>query len=41
MLSNARKILISELVLAKDMDEEEIAEKMDDLFILDEEDLES
>ncbi|ADQ15365.1 CarD family transcriptional regulator [Halanaerobium hydrogeniformans] len=41
MLSNARKILISELVLAKDMDEEEIAEKMDDLFILDEEDLEA
>lgn len=41
MLSNARKILISELVLAKDMNEEEISEKMDDLFTLDEEDLES
>lgn len=41
MLSNARKILISELVLAKDMNEEEISEKMDDLFTLDDEDLES
>ncbi|TDO84885.1 CarD family transcriptional regulator [Halanaerobium saccharolyticum] len=34
MLSNARQILISELVLAKDMDEESISEKMDDLFTL-------
>jgi CarD family transcriptional regulator len=41
MLSNARKILISELVLAKDMNEEEISEKMDDLFTLDEGDLDS
>jgi CarD family transcriptional regulator len=41
MLSNARQILISELVLAKDMDQESISEKMEDLFTLDEEDLES
>ncbi|KXS49895.1 MAG: CarD family transcriptional regulator [Halanaerobium sp. 4-GBenrich] len=41
MLSNARQILISELVLAKDMDEESISKKMDDLFTLDEEDRES
>ncbi|MFW6001446.1 MAG: CarD family transcriptional regulator [Halanaerobium sp.] len=41
MLSNARKILISELVLAKDMNEEEISEKMDDLFTLDEGDIDS
>jgi CarD family transcriptional regulator len=40
MLSNARQILISELVLAKDMDEESISEKMDDLFILSEEEKE-
>jgi len=36
MLSNARQILISELVLAKNMDEESISEKMDDLFTLSE-----
>jgi len=41
MLSNARKILISELVLAKDLNEEQISDKMDDLFTLDEEDLET
>ncbi|MFP4020876.1 MAG: CarD family transcriptional regulator [Halanaerobium sp.] len=41
MLSNARQILISELVLAKDTDEENISEKMDDLFTLDEEGLDS
>jgi CarD family transcriptional regulator len=41
MLSNARQILISELVLAKNMDEESISEKMDDLFTLDEEELDS
>ena len=40
MLSNARQILISELVLAKDMDEDSISEKMDDLFTLDEEEKE-
>jgi CarD family transcriptional regulator len=40
MLSNARQILISELVLAKDMDEESISEKMDDLFILSEKEIE-
>lgn len=40
MLSNARQILISELVLAKDMDEESISEKMDDLFVLSEEEKE-
>ncbi|MGM0601939.1 MAG: CarD family transcriptional regulator [Bacillota bacterium] len=32
MLSNARQILISELVLAKDMTEEDIQEKLDKLF---------
>ncbi len=32
MLSNARKILISELVLAKDMSEEEVVEKIDDIL---------
>ena len=32
MLSNARQILISELVLAKDADEEEIREIIDDAF---------
>lgn len=33
MLSNARQILISELVLAKDMEEEEIQEMLDGLFV--------
>ncbi len=32
MLSNAKQILISELVLADDMDEEEAKELIDDLF---------
>ena len=32
MLSNARKILISELVLAKNMSEEEVVEKIDDIL---------
>lgn len=32
MLSNARKILISELVLAKDMSEEEVVEKIDNIL---------
>jgi len=38
MLSNARQILISELVLAKDMTKEEIQEKLDVLFAEHEED---
>ncbi len=32
MLSNARKILISELVLAKDMSEESVVEKIDNIL---------
>ena len=32
MLSNARQILISELVLAEDKEEEEIREKIDEIF---------
>lgn len=32
MLSNARKILISELVLAKDMTEEEVVDKIDNIL---------
>ncbi len=32
MLSNARKILISELVLAKDMSEEKVVEKIDNIL---------
>ncbi len=32
MLSNARKILISELVLAKNMSEEEVVEKIDNIL---------
>lgn len=32
MLSNARQILISELVLAKDMDEKEVEEIIDNVF---------
>ncbi len=32
MLSNARQILISELVLAKDMDEEEVIDIIDNAF---------
>ncbi|RCW41252.1 MULTISPECIES: CarD family transcriptional regulator [unclassified Halanaerobium] len=38
MLSNARQILISELVLAKDMSKEDIQEKLDKLFAEHEED---
>lgn len=37
MLSNARQILISELVLAKDLPEEEISQMIEDIFTEDQE----